>query len=130
MNGITIDGTNYDVKIVYPSLTRSFEIIQGINVGTNLLGGEISDVLGTKYAYTMQVEPNPSNPTAYDNFYQVISSPQASHTIVMPYGQSTLSFNAKIVSGSDVNNGRIANFERWSGLTITFIPINPQRVRA
>lgn len=129
MTGLTLDGTFYDVQIVYPSLRRHFEVVQGVNRGTNILGGEISDVLGTKYTYTLDIEPKPSNPTAYDSFYQAISTPQASHTISMPYGQTTMTFDCKIVSGTDTNRGKIGGYEKWSGLSISFIPINPQRVR-
>ncbi len=127
MRGIKIDGETYDVRIVYETLSRSFEIIEGSNAGTSLSYRSIRDIQGTGYTYSMQVEPNPANPAAYDAFYEKISEPVEYHTVEMPYGQSTITFQAKIDSGHDTYRGKIGGYNYWKGLTITFGYMQPQR---
>lgn len=126
MSGITIDGTDYDV-IITSEIERDFELKEGRLGGTAQTGREIPDILGTNYTYTMTVEPNKSNFAAYDAFYQAISAPVEYHTITVPYGQSTLTFEARILSGKDRLKRKIGTSRRWGGLKIQFKPIEPQR---
>lgn len=121
-----MDGTLYHVRTKYPTLTRSFEIIEGQNSGTALSGLEIRDIIGTGYSYQLEVERDPQYPTDYDNFFNAISSPVSSHEITMPYGQGTITYNAKVTSGSDTYYGNIAGYNRWSGLTVSFDCVEPQ----
>lgn len=126
MSGITIDGTDYDV-IVTSGIERSFELKQGNLGGVAQTGREIPDILGTDYIYTMTVEPNRNNFSAYDAFYQAISAPVEYHTVTVPYGQSTLTFEAMILSGGDVLKRRVGSGRRWGNLKIEIRPIEPQR---
>jgi len=128
MTGITMDGTTYDVRTVFGSLKRSFTFTEGENAGVSKYGTEILDTIGTKYSYTVDIEPNQSNPTAYDSFYEAVSNPNRIHTITMPYGQTTLSFSAKIESGQDAYQGK-CGYERWDGLSLVFTPMYPQKLR-
>lgn len=124
---INIDGTDYDVRIGYPTITRTFELIEGKNAGTSLAYTRIRDLIGTQYAYTMTIEPNPVNRAAYDSFYEAITAPADYHSVSFPYGQTVLSFQAYVSSGTDAFGGRMAGQNRWSGLSITFIPLGPQK---
>lgn len=126
-NGITLDGTNYNVRIVYGSIKRMFELVEGVNAGSNIEGGVIRDILGTGYIYTMQIEQNGNDYSAYNNFYEAISTPINSHSFVAPYGDTTLTFNACVYAGEDTDNGFVGGHRKWSGLTITFKPITLQR---
>lgn len=126
-NGITLDGTTYDVRIVYGSIKRAFSVIDGQNAGQSITNRKIRDVVGTEYTYTMQVEPNPANLTAYNSFYEAITSPQATHTVVMPYGNSTMSFTCCIYTGEDTDAGIFGGTRKWQSLTLTFSPVQPQR---
>lgn len=125
--GITIDNVTYDVFIKYGSWKRTFEIREGTNTGEALSGRRIRDILGTTYAYELTILPNPDNPTAYDSLFHVLSQPVDYHHVVMPYGQSTLEFDAAITGGNDSYNGFYAGFKRWDELTIQFVPIDLQR---
>lgn len=125
--GITMDGVNYDVRVVYNTLVRSFELLEGENAGQMLSGRYERDLIGTGYSFSMGVEPNPLNRAAYDSFYQAISAPVATHTVVMPYGQGTIEFVARVVSGNDTYNGKTGGRRLWSGLSVEFIYIQPQR---
>lgn len=124
---ITVDGTEYNVRLKYETLTRAFSIVEGDNAGEALSGRLLRDVIGTKYSYQIDIEPDPSDPDSYDSFFQTITAPADYHTVTMPYGQSTITFDAAIQSGSDIYRGKLGNKQRWSGLSIQFIAMAPQR---
>lgn len=128
MEKIIMDGVTYHLRIVFESLTRSFELLSGKNQGTNILGRELRDLIGTGYSYSMDVQPDPNYPTDYDDFYQAISEPVDVHEITLPYGQTTMTFDAKVSSGQDVFAGTLAGVKRWKNLTVNFDYIQPQRV--
>ena len=126
MTGIIMDGITYDVRVVYGSLQRSFALIEGTNAGTSLSHASIRDLVGTAYTYSLQVEPNPTNVAAYDAFFAAISAPIDAHTVTFPYGQTVLTYRAKITGGADVYRGKLAGLERFENLTLTFEPLEPQ----
>lgn len=127
---IRVDGVEYRVRVEYKSMKRAFEIVEGDNSGVSLTARKIRDILGTSYTYTMNIEPDLKYPEDYDNLYAVLSKPVASHEITLPYGQTTITFDAAIVSGTDTWGGRLAGFNRWNGLSVTFYPIEPQNTEA
>lgn len=129
MQNIAVDGVEYRVRVVYESLSRSFSIVEGPNGGTAITARTIRDIIGTKYAYGMNIEPDPRYPEDYDAFYEVISAPVESHMVEMPYGSSSMRFEAMIVSGEDTYAGILVNRNAWKGLRVQFKPILPQRTR-
>lgn len=129
MTGITMDGIAYDVHAIYGTLKRSFSFTEGPNGGPSVNGTEILDTIGTKYGYSVNVEPNPLNPAGYDAFYEAISNPNRVHEITMPYGQTSLTFKAMISGGSDTYQGINAGAAKWDGLTVEFVPMYPQILR-
>lgn len=129
MQNIAVDGVEYRVRVVYESLSRSFSIVEGPNGGTAITARTIRDIIGTKYAYEMNIEPDPRYPEDYDAFYEVISAPVESHMVEMPYGSSSMRFEAMIVSGEDTYAGILVNRNAWKGLRVQFKPILPQRTR-
>ena len=129
MQNIVVDGVEYRVRVVYESLSRSFSIVEGPNCGTAITARSIRDIIGTKYAYEMNIEPDPRYPEDYDAFYETISAPVESHIVEMPYGNGSTKFEAMIVSGEDTYRGILANRNAWQGLRVQFKPILPQRTR-
>lgn len=127
MQNFTMDGITYRVTVVYGSLHRAFTNTDGDNAGTAITGKYISDSLGTGYRYTMDVEPDYAHPADYDAFYDAVSAPVASHRVSFPYGQDTLEFDARIHEGEDAYNGKLAGFNRWTGLRLEFTPLSLQR---
>lgn len=125
--GITLDGRTYDVRIVYNTLVRAFELAEGENAGAMLSGRYERDLIGTGYSYQLAVEPNPLNRADYDAFYEAITAPTPTHTVVMPYGQTTITFTARVASGQDVFGGTVGGKKLWRGLTVDFIANAPQR---
>ena len=127
MKNLNIDGTEYRVKLVYGSLKRSFTITEGPNSGVAITGRAIRDIIGTTYSYSVDVEPDPAHPEDYDAMYEALTSPVDYHTVVMPYGQNALTFNAMITGGTDSLGANIGGFKRWNGLTLQFLAREPQR---
>lgn len=125
---IIMDGVTYRVRVVYDTMKRSFELVEGKNAGTMLSGRDERDLLGTKYGYVMAIEPDPAYPQEYDKFYEAISAPVDTHQITLPYGQSTITYEAKIENGTDTWGGKLGGSNRWKGLTVNYKPIEPQRV--
>ena len=125
---LNMDGTTYRVRIVYDTLIRSFELLEGVNAGEMLSGRHERDLLGTGYTYQKPVEPDPRYPTDYDAFFEAISAPVDSHTIIMPYGQTTITYEAMVESGQDTYRGIVGGRTKWRGLTVQYRYIEPQRV--
>lgn len=129
-NGIfTIDGLN--LRLWVTSLKRKFAVTDSENSGRVQSSEMYRDVIGTFYNYTVTVEPDKSNRADYDTFYEIISAPTPSHTLVFPYGQDTLEFKAYVTSGEDsLKKTRDAHGNElniWSGLSIDFVAMAPQR---
>lgn len=127
MKYLTVDGVEYRVRVVYGSLSRRFEVVEGPNSGTAITAKLIRDILGTGYTYTMNVEPDPAFPQDYDEFYEAITAPVEFHTIELPYGQQSLLFDAAVQSGEDTMGPTLGGVTRWNGLSVTFVPLRPQR---
>ena len=115
MDGITMDNVKYRVRVSYKSLRRAFQLLSGENAGTMKTGRENRDLLGTAYSYALNVEPDPAFPADHDAFYEAISAPVESHSITMPYGQSTISFRACVDSGEDTYSGKRGGVQRSIG---------------
>lgn len=127
MYGVILDGVTYNLRVTFETIGRSFRIEDGENAGNMLSGLYQRDIIGTYYDYSMQVEADPNDPTTYDNFYQAITSPVNSHELTLPYGQSSITFNAMITSGSDTFRGKVGGKNRWGNLQINFTAIEPYR---
>lgn len=128
MAGITMDGKHYRVRIVYPSVQETATLKDGLNAGEMLSGRRERDLVGTYYDHRLSVEPDPRYPLDYDLFYQDITAPVPSHTITMPHGQSTITYEAMVSSASHKANGVIAGVRRWKGLEVYFEGIRPARL--
>lgn len=127
---LTMDGTTYRVRIVYNTLVRAFSLIEGSNAGDMLSGRHERDLIGTGYTYEMGIEPEPQFQEDYDAFYDAISDPVDSHIITVPYGQTTMTYEAMIESGSDTYRGVLSTVNQWSGLVVRFRYITPQKEAA
>lgn len=123
---VTIDGTPFDVGVEY--IKRQARIPDGPNAGEAKRGDWIRDVYGTFYDYILAFDTSAGLTRAdYDTLYSVITAPVEFHTLVVPYGQSTLSFEAGITGAEDnvilMNDGTV-----WGNLSITFRAKKPKRL--
>ena len=123
---VTIDGTFFDVGVSY--IKRKARIEDGPNAGESKRGDWIRDVYGTFYDYILAFDTSAGlSKEDYDTLYNVLTSPVEFHTLVVPYGQSTLTFYAGITGAEDnvilMDDGTV-----WGNLSITFRAKAPQRL--
>ena len=123
---VTIDGASFDVGVEY--IKRQARIEDGPNAGNSKRGDWIRDVYGTYYDYTLAFDTSAGLSRAdYDTLYSILTAPVEFHTLVVPYGQSTLTFAAGITGAEDnvilMDDGTV-----WGNLSITFRAKSPQRV--
>ena len=83
------------------SLKRSFRIPDGQNAGNMLSGDYERDLVGTYYDYDLVITTSDLTDNEYDTLFEVLSAPVNSHVVEMPYGMSSLTFEAMIESGGD-----------------------------
>lgn len=121
----SIDGVEYP-NIHVTNLQRSFSILDGENAGRTLNGTMIRDVVGTYYNYKMDVAAGNSGVEEYDKLYEVISAPQDSHLVKVPYGQTEFTFQAYVTGGEDTVN-MSSGVNKWDGLSISFVAMKPAR---
>lgn len=122
----TVDGVPYP-RVNVTGLRRTFSVLDGPNAGRVMDGGMRRDIIGTYYNYSMELTSDYSDLSEYDALYEVLSAPVDSHTIVVPYGQETLTFEAYVANGEDELFHLQEGFRKWNGLTVNFIAVSPQR---
>lgn len=124
---ITIDDQIYRVRVKPDTIRRIAALIEGPNAGDLLSGRHERDLLGTKYSYRLEIEPDWVNYADYDAFYYAITAPVDSHIVSLPFGQITLTFAAMIEAVEDTLIGTANGVNRWHGLTVHFKPTEAQR---
>lgn len=127
MAGIQMDGKTYRVRVIFPSVEETARLEDGVNAGDMLSGRRERDLVGTYYDHTLSVEPDPRYPGDYNQFYEDITAPVPSHTVTMPHGQGTVTYEAMVYSARHVANGVIGGVRRWRGLQVSFQGIRPAR---
>lgn len=126
---LVMDGTTYRVAIVYDTILRHFELVEGPNAEDMMSGRHERDLLGTRFSYQLQVEADRDHPEDYDAFYNAITDPNVpNHTITLPFGQSTITYEAQIISGDDLYKGPVNGYKRYTGLVVNYSPTRLQRV--
>ena len=123
---VTIDGASFDVGVEY--IKRQARIEDGPNAGNSKRGDWIRDVYGTYYDYILAFDTSAGlSRSDYDTLYSILTAPVEFHTLVVPYGQSTLTFYAGITGAEDnvilMDDGTV-----WGNLSITFRAKAPQRL--
>lgn len=121
---ITIDGVNYSVGIIKITRKASQKIE---NIGITLDLRKHYDLQGTYYDYEVELATQHMNVSAYDRLYEILTAPVESHRVVLPYGQSTLNFEARISVASDSLVKNFSTFKKWGTLKVTFEALEPQK---
>lgn len=123
---IIMDGQTFP-HIHFVSIKRSFQVLDGEAAGRVDTGAMDRDIIGTYYNYSVEIDADDATPEEYDSFYEIISAPQDSHEIVVPYAQTTLTFEAYVTNGTDDLDAMMDYQNRWGGLSFNFISMAPQR---
>lgn len=121
---ITIDETSYEVGIVKITRKASQKIE---NIGTTMDLRKHYDIKGTYYDYEVQLATQKMNVSDYDSLYEVLTTPQESHLVTMPYGQTTITFEARVSVASDTLIKSFNTFKKWGSLKVTFEALTPQK---
>lgn len=121
-----IDGNGFS-GVGVESLKRSFRIPDGQNAGDMLSGDYERDLVGTYYDYDLVITTSDLTDNEYDALFEVLSAPVNSHMVEMPYGMSSLTFEAMIESGGDelipMDDGTW-----WGNLSVSIRAKKPQRL--
>lgn len=121
---ITIDNNSYDVGII--KITR--RATQDIDkLGTTMDLRKHYDIKGTYYDYEVELATYKMQLAEYDSLYEILTTPQESHIVTLPYGQSTLTFEARVSVASDSLIKSFTAFKKWSSLKVTFEALTPQK---
>lgn len=123
---ITMDGVTYSTLHVV-KLVRSFSVLDGENAGRVMSGAMERDVIGTFYNYQVEIDPDAASRADYDAFFYAISAPVDSHTLIVPFAQSTLTFQAYVTQGQDELTLMEDAANRWENLSFSFIAMAPAR---
>ncbi len=124
-NAFSIDGVYYDVIIPQGGIERSFQILDDDTAGRVLSGAMQRSIIGTYYNYKIELDTSRMSKAEYDDLYDVVSAPEDYHELVVPFGQTTLAFDAYITSGTDRLQTIKADGNAWQGLTLNFIALEP-----
>lgn len=121
---ITIDNNSYDVGII--KITR--RATQDIDkLGTTMDLRKHYDIKGTYYDYEVELATYKMQLAEYDSLYEILTTPQESHIVTLPYGQSTLTFEARVSVASDSLIKSFTALKKWSSLKVTFEALTPQK---
>ena len=85
-------------------------------------------MIGTYYHYTLVLTGLEPGSADYDAMYEVLTAPVNSHQVVMPYGQSAISFQAYIQNADDALITMTDTENWWGNLSIQFMAKKPQRI--
>lgn len=121
---ITIDSNTFDVGIV--KITRKSSQAKE-SLGTTLDLRKHYDVKGTYYDYDVEFNVRAMNVTDYDSLYELLTEPVEYHTVTLPYGQSTITFDANVKVSEDSLSRNYRQLKRWGGFKVTFEALEPQR---
>lgn len=120
---ITIDNNNFDVGVI--KITRKASMLTE-SLGTTLDLTKHYDIKGTYYDYEVEVATAHLNVSDYDMLYETLTTP-TTHTVTLPYGQTTLTFEARVSIASDSLISSFKTLKKWGTLKITFEALTPQK---
>ena len=127
-NVFSLDGKFYNLFVT--ELERDGEVTDTEASGRVNDYSMYRDIIGTFYNYTITIMPQGEDVDDYDEFYEQVTAPVESHTMVFPYGQETLAFEAYVTKAKDkliIRNGK--NLWGRDGLSLNFVAMAPQRRR-
>lgn len=127
MSAFILDGKTYNVRVPEGGIKRSGQVLDGDKAGRAQNGAMIRDIIGTYYNYTIEFDTSAASSSEYDELYNALTAPVDYHTLVIPYGQTTLAFKAYVTSAEDTLRSMAGGVNRWEGLSAKFIAMKPQR---
>lgn len=117
-----------DFYIPVTSLQRNAAVLDGKNAGRMIDGGMKRDIIGTFYNYDLSFNMSHLSAAEYDEFYEIVTAPVDYQTVVLPYGQGNIRFDAYIANAKDELIKASGGHREWSNLSLTFTAMKPQRI--
>lgn len=125
---LTIDGVEYP-HIGISGLTRRASIMEDGNEGWTLNGVYQRGLIGTLYNYEFTLyQLGDAYADEYDAVYEVITAPQNSHVVVMPYGQGTITLTAYITEVGDAMRWDEPTGRLWGEMLVSCLAKEPSRL--
>lgn len=124
MSLVVIDGNEFEIGVI--KITRRASFSQE-SLGITMDLKKHYDARGTYYDYDVEFYTRNMNVTDYDNLYELLTEPQESHTVTLPYGQTTITFEAKVTVAQDDMISRYTSKTKWGGIKVTFEALEPQK---
>jgi len=123
----TYDGQNYDILVTI--CKRSFAKLSTDKSGRLQSGEMFIDLIGTFYNYSITVQARDGDHAELDRFWEAISAPKAFATVVFPYNQSELTFEAYVTQGDQslIRRNKQLSRNAWGPISLNFISKAPQR---
>jgi hypothetical protein len=121
---ITIDGTNYDIGVISITRKASHKLE---SLGTTMDLKKHYDIQGTYYDYEVEFYTRKMNVAQYDLLYDALTTPVESHEVTLPYGQSTITFNARTQVANDKLLSYYSTKKKWGSLKVTFEALEPEK---
>jgi hypothetical protein len=125
-----MDGIEYDVDvgIRIDELERSFEKLSTDKSGRTQNGRMYINIIGTFYNYKMTFRRGTGcSLEDYEKFFEALSAPVPFNVITVPYGQTSLTFEAYITKASQQLIRSAHNKHYWGPISISFISREPQK---
>ena len=123
--GISIDGTYYDVGIV--SMKRSFDVLDKFAERNEENGDLLREILGVYQNYTIAFGTDSLTGGEYDALVDKLTEPTEFHDFRMPTTTGTLDFRGYISKVSDEAEEISSNSVRYKSLTCQFTMKKPYR---
>ena len=121
----TVDNVQYNALVT--SLNRSARIKESKLSGDVKSGRHFRDLVGTYYDYDMEIATDRLSQAESDSLYEALTAPVESHVVILPYGRTTLQFDAYIQSVGDSYIADNGTDRLWGNLSVKFYAIKPQR---
>lgn len=118
---------SYEPNVIITELTRTAAVLDGENAGRVMDGSMVRDIIGTCYNYGFKISARLDDLDSYDELYDIITAPDDSISLTVPYGQSLITFDAYVADTSD-KLIRAADGNYFNQLTFNAITIDPQKV--
>lgn len=121
----TLDGIGFNVPAV--KLERKGSVLDTDQSKRSTSGVMSREIIGTFYNYTLSLVQDLKSVAEYDRLYYALTAPVDSHLLTVPYGQSTLTFQAYVSRANDqllLSNDKL---NRWGNLEVDFIAMTPAR---
>ena len=119
---------------MFAQLKRKAEVRDTELTGMMLDGNLHRDILGTYFTYALDIviAPGsviaPGGMSAYDTLYEAMTTASASHTITVPYNQTTVTLTAYIQTVEDELYQDSASGATWHRLHVEFTSVGPVKV--